>query len=103
MDFQDYTRFVLALVLVLGLIGALVWVLRRSGFTTAAGRGKRLSVTETMMVGPRHRMLLVRRDDVEHLLLLGPNGQMVVEAGIKSSSGQSPDFATYLSRPEPKP
>jgi flagellar protein FliO/FliZ len=34
------------------------------------------------MVSPRQRLALVRRDDVEHLVLIGPDGASVIEAGI---------------------
>jgi hypothetical protein len=34
------------------------------------------------MIGPRHKLFLLRRDGVEHLLLVGPNGASVVENGI---------------------
>jgi flagellar protein FliO/FliZ len=102
MDFQDYTRFVLALVLVLGLIGLLVWLLRRVGFSATGGKGRRLSVAEVLMIGPRHRLLLVRRDDVEHLVLLGPAGHTVVEGGIRRPAGSAGDFASMLDSPEAK-
>jgi flagellar protein FliO/FliZ len=83
MDVQDYFRFALALALVLGLMAALVWAMRRAGIGVGLAKGRRLSIVEGAMAGPRHRLLLVRRDDVEHLLLLGPSGQTVVESGIK--------------------
>jgi len=99
MDLQDYMRFVLALALVLGLIGLLVWALRRSGFSASGAKGRRLGVSETMMVGPRHRLLLVRRDDVEHLLLLGPSQQTQIEAGIRRSA-EPQSFSTILQSSE---
>jgi len=39
-------------------------------------------VVETAFLGPKHRLVLVRRDDVEHLVLIGPNSNTVVESGI---------------------
>jgi flagellar protein FliO/FliZ len=81
---SEYLRFVLALMLVLGLILLLAWALRRFGFggmVRPAGK-KRLQVLESIVAGPRHRLVLVRRDQTEHLLLLGPNADLVVESGI---------------------
>lgn len=98
MEFQDYAKFALALVLVLGLLAMLAWVLRRSGFGTGTSKGRRLAVAEALMVGPRHRLLLIRRDDTEHLLLLGPTTQIAVESGIRrpeaAPGSAAPSFAT---------
>jgi len=35
-----------------------------------------------LMVGPRQRLVIVRRDNVEHLVLSGPDGASVLETGI---------------------
>jgi hypothetical protein len=37
------------------------------------------------MIGPRHKLFLLRRDGVEHLLLVGPQGANVVENGIPAT------------------
>jgi flagellar protein FliO/FliZ len=90
MEFDTYLRFILVLIFVLGLVFALGWVLKRSGISgsTIAGKGKRLGVVETAFLGPKHRLILVRRDDVEHLLLIGPNSSEVVESGIAGGTGR---------------
>ncbi|HVJ41515.1 MAG TPA: flagellar biosynthetic protein FliO [Dongiaceae bacterium] len=87
MDGESYLRFVLALVLVLGLLALAAFFLRRSGIGPKLGRGRRLSVVETLPLGPRHRLILVRRDDVEHLVLIGPQGDVVVESGVSGHAG----------------
>ena len=46
-------------------------------------REKRLGVVETASVDQKRRLLLVRRDDVEHLIIIGGPVDMVVETGIK--------------------
>lgn len=85
MAFDSYLQFILALLLVLGLIALLAWALRHFGFGGALRHGsqRRVQIVETTPVGPRHRLLLIRRDRVEHLLLLGPQGDIVVERGIE--------------------
>lgn len=87
MEFAGYIRFLLALVFVLGLIGLLAAVARRMGlgFPAAATKGRkdrRLSVVETAPLDGRRRLVLVRRDDVEHLVMVGPSSELVVETGI---------------------
>ena len=99
MDFDLYLRFALALILVLGLIALLAWMLRRFGMGMKMSKGRRLGVSEVQMLGPRHKLMLVRRDDVEHLVILGPAGETVVETGIKAPA----NFATTLAKEEPKP
>lgn len=84
MELEQTLKAVFALVAVIGLIGLLGLGLRR--FAPAAlisGRpGKRLAVVEALTLDPKRRLVLVRRDDVEHLLLVGPENAMVVERGI---------------------
>ncbi len=90
-DAADYLRFVASLVLVLGLVLAGVWALRKFGVggmvSRAAGR-RRLAVVEAVAVDGRRRLVLVRRDDREHLLLVGGVTDVVVECGIRP---QAPD------------
>ena len=88
MEFEDYFRFLLALVFVIGLIWLLAATARRMGFgfpvTSLKGRqARRLSVVEVAPVDGRRRLVLVRRDDTEHLILLGPASELVIESGIR--------------------
>ncbi len=86
MDGLLILRAVCAFVFVLALMGVTAWAFKRSGFAgkMAAVSGKRrLGVVETLAVDSRRRLMLVRRDDREHLLLLGPSGETVVETDIK--------------------
>ena len=76
-------RFVVAFVIVLALIGATFWIIRRFGGTrvgAAAQRGRqpRLAVIDAAPVDGRRRLVLVRRDNVEHLLMIGGPTDVVV-------------------------
>ena len=79
-------RFFLAFLIVLGLIGAAAWAVRRFGSARLSGavRGRqpRLAVIEYATVDARRRLLLVRRDNVEHLMMIGGPSDLVVEANI---------------------
>lgn len=108
MDFDTYFRFALALILVLGLIALLAWVLRRFGAGVKLQRGRRLGIVEVQSLGPRHRLILLRRDQVEHLVIVGPHSETLVESGItppKSATPEAPkqSFAQTLAAEEPKP
>ena len=41
------------------------------------------------MIGPKQRLFIVRRDDVEHLVLSGPDGASVIEANIPRRIGDA--------------
>jgi hypothetical protein len=80
-------RFFLAFLIVLGLIGATAWAVRRFGTgrlggSAARGRQPRLGVIDYASVDARRRLILVRRDNVEHLLMIGGPTDVVVEANI---------------------
>lgn len=96
-----YWRFVLALLVVLALIFAIAWIVRRLGIggRFAAPRGKRrLAVMEVLPLDGKRRLILVKRDGTEHLLLLGLHDDLVVESGILPAPDQKPplDFASAL-------
>ncbi|MEQ8370358.1 MAG: flagellar biosynthetic protein FliO [Alphaproteobacteria bacterium] len=91
MDFTTIARFVLALFVVLGLIGVAAWLLRRFGAGILGrgqsfGRARRLGVVEQTSLDARNRLFLVRRDDAEHLILVGPGQSCVVESSIRRSA-----------------
>jgi len=92
MDVIDLARYLGALLLVLALVGFAALAARRYGLVgfVQGTVQRRLSVVETMMIGPRQKLVLVRRDGTEHLVLVGPQGANVIEAGIRAPSPSSP-------------
>jgi len=88
MDYATIAQAVLALVFVLGLIGAIAVGARRFGLgipsPTIRTKNKRVKVIEITVIDTKRRLVLVRRDDREHLILLGLSGEQVIETGIKS-------------------
>lgn len=93
---MDFARYVGALVLVLGLVGAAGLAARRFGLAglVKPPATRRLAIVESLMIGPRQRLLIVRRDGVEHLVLSGPDGTSVVESGIRAAQPVAASFAT---------
>ena len=88
MEFIDLLRYFGALLLVLAMVGGAGLLARRFGVPgiAKASAEKRLAIVETLMVGPRQRLFIVRRDNVEHLVLSGPDGATVIENGIKAQN-----------------
>lgn len=79
--------FILAFVAVLALIFVVGWLARRFagnrlGANTNRGRMPRLAVIDAAAVDGRRRLVLVRRDNVEHLLMIGGPTDIVVEPNI---------------------
>jgi|TARA_R110002072_G_scaffold727_5_gene5287 flagellar protein FliO/FliZ len=77
MELTTYLQFITALAFVLGLIATLTWLVKRSGLAGQilpnAGKSKddrRLSVTEVLSLDSRRKLVLLRCDDMEHLLLM---------------------------------
>ena len=88
----DLVRGLLALIFVLALIGVATAVARRFGFGHArAGSkatGRRLAVAEALSLDSRRRLVLLRRDDTEYLVLLSPGtgSDLLLDARIGAGS-----------------
>lgn len=104
MDSAHYLRFILSLVAVLGLIFAALWVVRQRLPGMMAGRagaaGRRLAVVESLTLDVKHRLVLVRRDDREHLLVLGGGQPVVVEADCPRAAFTLPPAKPGTATPE---
>ena len=88
MDQLDIIRYFAALILVLGLLGGFAVVARRAGWMgpmpmldrwSTQPRKRRLSITETLVLDPRRKVVIVRVDDAEHVLLLGSEREQVLD------------------------
>lgn len=80
MGFLEIISMVAALAVTLGLFGLAVWGWKRFApqglLTMASPRQRRMSVVETLVMGTNHRMVLIRLDGKERLVLLG-EGRMI--------------------------
>jgi hypothetical protein len=85
-DLPTPVNFVIAFVVVLLLIGAATWLVRRFGATrldaAARSRQPRLAVVDAAAVDGRRKLVIIRRDNVEHLLMIGGPSDVVVETNI---------------------
>ena len=103
-DMPLAVRFFLAFLIVLGLIGATAWAVRRFGAGRLGGAGTRarqprLAVVDHASVDSRRRLILVRRDNIEHLVLIGGPTDVVVEANIVRAAPATREAT--LTRPPP--
>ena len=101
--------FIFAFIAVLALLGAGAWLLRRFAgnrlsTTTNRGRGPRLAVIDAAAVDTRRRLVLVRRDNVEHLLMIGGPTDIVVEPNIvRATAARDPMAQRPAVGSEPPP
>lgn len=95
MEAEVLLKFVFAFVLVISLMLLFSYFMRRAGIAgpgLALGAKRRLKVVEVAPLDHKRRLVLVRRDEVEHLLVLGANGETVVETGIPAVKGNVVEF-----------
>lgn len=85
-----YLETVLALVAVVALIFAVAWVARRLGLggplVAVGGKRRRLAIVEVLPLDAKRRLVLLRRDGTEHLVLLGATSDTLIERGIHDGS-----------------
>ncbi len=96
----DLFFYIAAFVFVLALIilGAWLWrsMLERgvgvpgNGLFKAA-RDKRIGAIETASIDNRRKLVLIRRDDVEHLIMTGGPVDVVIETNIEPSAASRTD------------
>ena len=100
MDFinQNIWPIATAVIAVMALlIGIMVW--RSISPRVRGRRGQRLGISEYHELDKMRRLVLVRRDNVEHLVLIGGPQDVVIETGISSSA----ESAMTAPRAAPKP
>ncbi len=100
-------RFFIAFLVVFALIGLTAWLIRRFGSGAlggqgARGRAPRLAVIESGAVDGRRKLVLIRRDNIEHLIMIGGPTDIVVEANIvRGQTSRESIAARSAAAPEP--
>ncbi|MTI11242.1 flagellar biosynthetic protein FliO [Curvivirga aplysinae] len=101
--YADFLRMIVALIFVLSLILLALFLARKYGkgwgFQHTPLTKRRLQIIESLPVGPKQRMMIVRRDDVEHVLVIGQETAVLVEKDISIADT---DSAKVFRRPEIK-
>ncbi|EZP80164.1 Flagellar biogenesis protein precursor [Novosphingobium resinovorum] len=89
MDLFSLVRMLGALMVVLGALVCLLWAVKRYDLTMPrkwleklgnTGNDKRLQVVERLAVDQRRSLVLLRRDDTEFSVLIGPEGVTVLDS-----------------------
>jgi flagellar protein FliO/FliZ len=96
LDLIDMARYLGALLFTLALLALFLLALRRLGPTLGLERlmpgragPRRLAVVEALMLDPRRRLVIVRADDREHVVLLGASGETLIESRAAADGGKT--------------
>jgi flagellar protein FliO/FliZ len=84
---NNYLTMIVALAIVLALIVLAVWLLKLLGQTTRSlgrGRQKRLAIIDSISIDQKRQAVIVRRDEVEHLIVIGGPNDLVIESGFEA-------------------
>lgn len=86
---SDGVVYIISITLLIALAGLAFWIAKQSfgfGFNGMSffqnKLRRRLGVVEAASVDGRRRLILVRRDNVEHLIMTGGPVDVVIETGI---------------------
>jgi flagellar protein FliO/FliZ len=100
-DLAPIGRVALAALVVILLAMLMIWLAKKAfGGMTMGARGRqapRLAVADILAVDDKRRLILVRRDETEHLVLVGGANDLLLEAGIR----QDAESAVFAPRREP--
>lgn len=99
MEYVQVGQFIAAFALVVGLIGLMGMAMRKYGNPGMRARRRseaRLHVVETLPIDTRSRLLLIRRDNVEHLLVKSGDRFEVVEGDIPCDDDEDADSGPSL-------
>ena len=84
--------YIVAIIVILGLLALFAIIVRRvasQGLRPEGGRGRgpRLGVVDTYSLDRNRQLVIVRRDDVEHLLMIGGTNDILIESNIVRAIG----------------
>ena len=96
MDVIDFTQYFLVMFVLLGVLGALAflayavqrgWLLQNlTGLKRLSPSQRRLSVSETLVIDPRRRVVILKTDGLEHTILLGVDRETVLNTAPAQSA-----------------
>ncbi len=82
MSTDDIVKIIGAIAIILLFIFIAIAIFRRIGGEVRGKRGSRLAVTEFRELDKLRHLVLIRRDNEEHLLLIGGPQDLVIETNI---------------------
>jgi hypothetical protein len=100
---SDSVIYIFTITLLIALGGLAFWIARQSlgfeGVKLFQSKPKRLGVMEVTSVDGRRRLVLIRRDNVEHLIMTGGPVDVVIETGIAPAVPVANGLGSMITRP----
>jgi flagellar biogenesis protein FliO len=95
----------IAFLVIVVLIGVTAWLVRRSWANRLSGSDggrprQRLAVLDAARVDKNRKLILVRRDNIEHLLVIGGPTDVVIEPNIVRVLGARQRFRSVAPAPD---
>jgi hypothetical protein len=87
-DLQPYMSTLVVALIVLAAIILATLIYKLLTHRVRGRRGQRLGISEFHEIDKSRRLVLIRRDDVEHLVLIGGGQDVVIESGIGTGLSQ---------------
>ena len=107
MDLLSLLRTMGALGVVLGMLAGALWIVRRYDIRlpgqVGGGPIRRLELIERLPIDGKRAVALIRRDGREHLILLAPEGPLLVETGIVHDWIDQKSDARRAAKKAPRP
>ena len=87
-ELPQFLKLLIALGVVFALMGGLAFVLKKLGLsaerTIKSGDKRRLKLIESLPLDARRRVVILKCDDREHLVVLGHSSETVIDTDIES-------------------
>jgi len=90
MEVLSLSKALLGFIFVLALMYFFAWVLKKFGLAqgvVAPKENARLKIIEMLPIDHSRKLVIVKRDEHEHLLLLGANSETLIETNMQKSGG----------------
>jgi hypothetical protein len=94
-----HSAFALGIVLVLIVMGLWLLKLLTRGTAGLGNARKRVQVVDTAMVDAKRQVVIIRRDNVEHLIMTGGPQDLIIESGIAAPEPAPAPAARRPTRP----
>ncbi len=101
MSTDDIVKIIGAIAIILLFIFIAIAIFRRIGGEVRGKRGSRLAVTEFRELDKLRHLVLIRRDNEEHLLLIGGPQDVVIETNIGRYEDSYPEETAAVHRVPP--
>lgn len=89
---QPYFTMIALIIIAIVVLVGVIMIFKSFNGRVRGRKGSRLGISEYYELDKTRRLVLLRRDDVEHLVLIGGNQELVIESAIPSNMMAQPQI-----------